>query len=551
MEDSEQIMPRVVVLDNLSQDGLELLESSGKIEYEVHTGLKGEGLRQTLLEYDGAICRSGVKLTGDVLEGNSRLKVIVRAGAGTDNIDKEMATRQGIVVMNTPGGNAVSTAELAITLMLALSRNVHPAYQSLIEGRWDRKQYMGAQLSGKTVGVIGLGRVGQAVAERALALGMRVLGYDPFLPSQRARELGITSFSSVRELLPDVDYLTVHTPLNDETRDLIGTEEVQLMKKGARLVNCARGGIYNTAALAEGLQSGHLAGVAIDVYESEPCTENPLFGMPNVLCTPHLGASTKEAQTGVAVEAARLLIDFFSTGSIKSSVNVSPLDSATLESLSGLLNVAYRLGLLMAQVCDSPPTRCTLRYEGDVAQKDCSLLSAAFAAGLLERAMEFEVNIINAQFLLRDRGIGLVEQKSSDTGDFRNLITAEIDNNGSTVSASATILGNSIAGLVQMDDSQLECRLEGTLLVTRHADTPGVIGKIGEVCGNFGVNIAYLSVGRRPGEPTGTQLGVLMLDDEPPAEAIEALLALEPIQRTAIVHLPPASELPPWMRGSA
>lgn len=544
-------MPRVVVLDNLSRDGLDLLESSGVIDYEVHTGLTGEDLRQTLLEYDGAICRSGAKLTADVLQGNRRLKVIVRAGAGTDNIDKEMATRQGIVVMNTPGGNAVSTAELALTLMLALSRNVYPAYQSLIEGRWDRKQYMGAQLMGKTVGVIGLGRVGQAVAERAQALGMRVLGYDPFLPAQRARELGITSFSAVRDMLPEVDYLTVHTPLTDETRDLIGAEEIQLMKKGARLVNCARGGIYNTEALAEGLKSGHLGGVAIDVYESEPCTENPLFGMPNVLCTPHLGASTKEAQTGVAVEAARLLIDFFSTGSIKSSVNVSPLDNATLESQSGLLNLAYRLGLFMAQVCDRPPTRCTLRCEGEVAQTDCGLLSAAFAAGLLERAMDLEVSIINAQFLLRDRGIALVEQKSSDTGDFRNLITAEIDNNGSTVAASGTILGNSIAGLVQMDNSQLECHLEGTLLMTKHNDTPGVIGKIGEVCGKHGVNIAYLSVSRRPGAPTGTQIGALMLDGDPPEAAIDELLALDAVQRAALVHLPPADELPPWMRGSA
>jgi D-3-phosphoglycerate dehydrogenase len=272
--------------------------------------------------------------------------------------------------------------------------------------------------------------------------------------------------------------------------------------------------------------------------------------MPNVLCTPHLGASTKEAQTGVAVEAARLLIDFFSTGSIKSSVNVSPLDRSVLESLSGLLNVAYRLGLLMAEVYESPPARCTLRYEGEVAKRDCSLLSAAFAAGLLERAMELEVSIINSQFLLRDRGIELVEQKSSDTGAFRNLITAEIDNNGCTATASGTILGNSIAGLVQMDDSQLECRLEGNLLVTRHSDTPGVIGRIGEVCGKHGVNIAYLSVSRSPGEPTGTQVGVLMLDSDPPEETIEELLALEPVQRAAIVHLPPANELPPWMRGS-
>ncbi|MHC4179313.1 MAG: hydroxyacid dehydrogenase [Planctomycetota bacterium] len=353
-------MPRVIVLDNLSQDGLDLLEAAGSIEHEVRTGLAGRQLRKALLDFDGAICRSGVKITAEALEGNQRLRAIARAGVGTDNIDKQAATRQGIVVMNTPGGNTISTAEHTVALMLALSRNVAPAYQSLLEGRWDRKKFMGTQLAGKTLGVVGLGRVGQAVATRALAMEMRLLGYDPFLSAGRAKELGIETCSSAREMLPQVDYLTVHTPLSDETRGLIGGKEIEMIKPGARLINCARGGIYNTEALVEGLKSGKLAGVALDVYDSEPCTESPLFGMPGVLCTPHLGASTEEAQSHVAVEAAELLIDFFTTGAIKQSVNISPLDPRTLEELRGYLNLAYRLGLLLAQTDRNPPTRCRL-----------------------------------------------------------------------------------------------------------------------------------------------------------------------------------------------
>ena len=286
-------MPKIVVLDNLSQDGLDLLESAGNIEYEVRIGLNGEELRRTLAEFDGAICRSGVKITAEALQGNRRLKAIARAGVGTDNIDKEAATRLGIVVMNTPGGNTVSTAEHTIALMLALSRNVAPAYQSLIENRWDRKKYMGTQLAGKTLGIVGLGRIGQAVATRALAMEMRVLGYDPYLSTQRAKELHIETCGSAREMLPHVDYLTVHTPLTDETRNLISTEQIKAMRPGVRLINCARGGIYDEEALAEGLKSGHLGGVALDVYAAEPCTDSPLFGMPGALCTPHLGASTE------------------------------------------------------------------------------------------------------------------------------------------------------------------------------------------------------------------------------------------------------------------
>ena len=543
-------MPKIIVLDPLSQDGLDLLESAGNIEYEVRTGLKGEELRQALTEFDGAICRSGVKLTADVLEGNQRLKAIVRAGVGTDNIDKEAATRLGIAVMNTPGGNTISTAEQTIALMMALSRNLAPAYNSLVEGRWDRKLYMGTQLAGKTLGIVGLGRIGQAVATRAQALEMKIIGYDPFLSSSRAKELDIETVASPKELLPLVDYLTVHTPLTDETRGLVGAEEIKTMRKGVRLINCARGGIYDEAALVEGLKSGQIGGVALDVYSSEPCTDSPLFGMPNVLCSPHLGASTEEAQTNVAVEGVGLLVDFFTTGEIRQAVNMSPLDAKTLKSLRGYLNVSYRLGLLLSQLDKTPPNLCKLTFQGEVAAKDTRLLSAAFAAGLLENAMDSEVNIVNAEVLLRERGIELVEQRSSDVGNFSSLVSAEVSSDAKTSQAAGTLFGKMKPKLVQKGGCELEANLEGILLLFTHTDTPGVIGKIGSLCGKHRINIASMAVGREVDEqPGGSAVGVLSLDSRPPAEAIAELLAMDEIKHAWVVKLPPAKEMPSWMGG--
>jgi D-3-phosphoglycerate dehydrogenase len=541
-------MARVIVLDPLSKEGLDLLQSSGQIEVEVRTGLKGKELHDALLEFDGAICRSGVKITAAALEGNRRLKAIARAGVGVDNIDTEAATRQGIVVMNTPGGNTISTAEHTIALMLALSRNIHPAYQSLIEGRWDRKQFTGTQLAGKTLGIIGLGRIGQAVAVRALAMEMKVIGYDPFLSAHRAKELGIKMFSSTRELLPHVDYLTVHTPLTDETRNLIGADEIRVMRKGVRLINCARGGIYNEAALVEGLKSGHLGGVALDVYENEPPSNCPLFGMPNVLCTPHLGASTEEAQSNVALEAAELLIDFFTTGAIRQSVNMAPLDPKTLEGLRGYLDLSYRLGLFLAQVDRAMPVACKLRYRGEICKKDTRLLSAAFAAGLLEHAMESPVNIVNAEVLLKERGIELVEERTSDVGDFSSMITAEVVSEDRTAMASGTLFGNNMPRLVQKSDCRLESYLDGTLLVFHHRDMPGVIGQVGNIFGRHQINIAQMSVGRGTNQPGGAAIGVLALDATPPAEALAEMLSVPGVTSATIVKLPPAGALPPWLR---
>jgi len=540
-------MARVIVLHELAAEGLSLLQTSGTVEGEVRTGLKGQALRDALLQADGAICRSGVKITADVLEGNRRLKTIARAGVGVDNIDTAAATRQGIVVMNTPGGNTISTAEHTIALMLGLARNVAPAFQSLKEGRWDRKHYMGTQLAGKTLGIVGLGRIGQAVAVRALAMEMKVLGYDPFLSAQRAKDLGIKTMGSPREMLPHVDFLTVHTPLNEQTKGLIGPEEVKLLKKGARLINCARGGIYDEAALAEGLKSGHLGGVALDVYGTEPCTDSPLFGMPNVLCTPHLGASTTEAQSNVAVEAAGLLLDFFTTGAIRQAVNMSPLDPKTLDELRGWLNLTYRLGLLLAQVDHAAPTACKLRYRGEVAKKDTRLLSSAFAAGLLERAMESPVNIVNAEVLLRARGIDLVEERSSDLTDFSSMITAEVASENRTAVASGTLFGNSMPRLVQKGDCRLESYLDGTLLIFIHRDVPGVIGQVGGIFGKHRVNIAHMSVGRETNKPGGEAIGVLSLDARPPADALAEVLAMPTVSKAWIVQLPPPGTMPAWL----
>lgn len=542
-------MPRVIVLDELSEDGLRLLDAAGSIRYEVRTGLKGAALRTALQQFDAAICRSGVKITADALEGNRRLRAIARAGAGTDNIDVQAATRLGIVVMNTPGANTISTAEHTIALMLALCRNLYPAYQALTQGRWDRHAYTGTQLAGKTLGIIGLGRVGQAVAARALAFQMRVLGFDPFLSPHRARELGIQVCSSVEEMLPQVDFLTVHTPLTEQTRGLIGAREIGLMRKGVRLINCARGGIFDEQALVEGLNSGQLGGVALDVYPVEPCTRSPLFGMPHVLCTPHLGASTEEAQAQVAVEAVKLLIEFLTTGAIRQSVNVGPLDATTLEGLRGDLNVAYRLGLLLAQVGHTPPRACRLCYQGEVARKETRLLSAAFAAGLLEHALASAVNLVNAPVLLKDRGIELVEQRLSEPGDFSSLITAEVVRQEETTLAAATLFGNTMPRLVRKDDFWLESRLEGILLLTLHRDVPGVIGSVGEIFGRHQVNIAYLSVGREIGKPGGDAVGLFGLDSFPPAEALAQIAALEPIKQASVVRLPPADRLPHWLGG--
>ncbi|MEX0936529.1 MAG: phosphoglycerate dehydrogenase [Pirellulales bacterium] len=540
-------MYRVIVLDDMAEDGLKMLADAPGIEYEVRTGLSGDALREALAGFDGAICRSGVKITAEALAGNRRLRAIVRAGVGTDNIDKQSATRLGILVMNTPAGNTLSTAEHTFAMMLTLSRNIAPAYQSLIEGRWDRKQYMGSQLAGKTLGVVGLGRIGQAVATRAKAFDMPVLGYDPFLTKQRAQELGVELVDAVQEMFPHVDYLTVHTPLTDETRNLIDREQIERMRPGVRLINCARGGIYNEAALVEGLKSGKLGGVALDVFVEEPCTDSPLFGMPGVVATPHLGASTEEAQTQVATEAVGLLVDFLNTGAIKHAVNMAPLDPKTLESLRGYLDVAFRLGRLMSGLQSSGAKSCRVLYRGEIAGKDTKVLTAAFTAGLLHGAMDEEVNLVNAELMVRERGIELIEESRSDRGAFTSAMTVELQTPQTVHRATGTLFGQRMPRIVELDNYRLEAYLDGCLLVFTHRDVPGIIGKVGTIFGDHGVNIAQMAVGREENMPGGSAIGILNLDNEPPEEALREVLDLEAIITAKVVRLPSAGELPSWM----
>jgi D-3-phosphoglycerate dehydrogenase len=541
-------MNRVIVLDKLAEEGLELLEQAEGIEFDVRTGLKGDELQAALAEYDGAICRSGVKITPESLEGNRRLKAIVRAGVGTDNIDKPAATRRGIVVMNTPTGNTLSTAEHTFALMMALSRNIAPANQSLVEGKWNRSAYMGAQLADKTLGIVGLGRIGQEVAKRALAFEMRVIGYDPFFSAEQAAKLGIEYVDHVDDMLPRLDYLTVHTPLTPETKNLIDVAQLDQLKPGARLINCARGGIYNEAALQQGLQTGRLAGVALDVYENEPCTESPLFQMPGALCTPHLGASTEEAQTRVAIEAVELLVNFLTNGEVRHAVNTAAIDPKVLNALRGHLNVAYRLGLLLAQWHPGGASACRLVYRGEVTDKDTRLLTSAFCAGLLERSLDEEANIVNAQVLLRERGIELVEQSRTDMGAFRSSVRAEIVADAREFVASGTLFGNDMPRLVRLGEYQLEAFLDGNLLIFTHDDVPGIIGVVGTIFGRHNVNIAQMAVGRAGDNPGGASIGVLNLDEVPPTEAIEEVLRQSAIHSVNVIELPPAGEGPSWLR---
>ena len=539
-------MHRIIVLDNIAQEGLDILDATPDIEYEICTGLKGDDLQGALTEFDGGILRSGVKITPESLDGNTRLKALVRAGVGTDNIDKPAATRRGIVVMNTPGGNTVSTAEHAFALMLALSRNIAAANQSLIEGRWDRKKFMGSQVAGKTLGVVGMGRIGREFASRAIAFDMKVVAFDPFLTDDQASSLGVKRVATVDEMLPLIDYLTVHTPLTPETKGLISHAQLEKVKPGLRVVNAARGGIYDNDALVEGLKSGKLGGVALDVYEDEPCTDNPLFGMDGVVCTPHLGASTEEAQTQVAVEGIHLLINFLKTGEIRHSVNVASLDPKALDELRGFLNVAHRLGLFVAQWHGGGIDRVQLKYRGEVAGKDTRVVNNAFCAGLLERAVE-DANVINSEMLLRERGIDLLEEKHHEMGAFSSSLTVEVSGGGKTATAGGAILGQNMPRLISLDGYRMESFLDGTLLIFSHNDVPGIIGHVGSIFGKHGVNIAQMSVGREGNAPGGGAIGVLSLDGDVPDEAITEVENLGSINVAKIIELPAAGDLPKWL----
>jgi D-3-phosphoglycerate dehydrogenase len=536
-------MPRVFLSDKLSATGVELLQQAG-LELDNRQRLKGPELQEALRAADGMIVRSDTRVTAEMLENPGKLKAIVRAGVGVDTIDVAAATRRGIVVMNTPGGNTVSTAEQTLTLLLALARHIPAADASVRQGKWERSQFVGTQLAGKTLGVVGLGRIGREVARRAAGFDMKVVGFDPFLAPDRAGQLGIEAVNNLDELLPRCDFLTVHTPLTEETRDLIGAAQLAKMRRGARVLNCARGGIINEEALTAALTSGHLAGAALDVFVKEPPGDHPLLKLPNVVLTPHLGASTVEAQESVAREAAQLLIDFLTRGVVQFAVNMAAVDRTELEELRLYVDMAHRLGLLHAQMPQGAVRRAELSYRGEVARRSTRLVTAAFAAGLLESRLDEDVNVVNAELLARERGIEIVEQISPKKGDFSTLVKAEVFTDKKSYTAAATLFGQQYLRLVQLGPFHLDSFLDGIMLILSHRDVPGLIGFIGTIFGKHQVNIAQMTVGRQ--QQGGEAIAVLNLDSPPPEEAVAEVRAHPQISSLSVVKLPPAGEMPRW-----
>lgn len=545
-------MLRIVVLDQLAREAIELLDDAEGIRYDVRLGLSGRALRECLAKYDGAICRSETRITAESLAEASRLKAIVRAGVGIDNIDIPAASRRGIVVMNTPDGNTLSAAEHTLALILAMSRHLYPAYRSLIEGRWERKRYVGTLLAGKTIGIVGVGRIGKEVARLAKQFGMRVLGTDPYLSIERASELHIERMESIDEMLPLIDYLTVHTPLNNDTRNMISHRAIKLMRPGVKLINCARGEIFDELALIQGLESGKIGGVAIDVFEHEPCIQHPLFGVPGVLCTPHLGASTEDGQKQVGIDAVHQLIRYLTLGEATDALNIAVVDPhAALRSILSLkgqrdyVNLAYRLGLLLGQWhLDKGDKACRLSFVGQIAKGDTSILVGSFCAGLIEKAID-GATFANAEELLRERGIVTECHTYPKSETFNSMIVAEVITPERSYSAAGTTFGQEMLRLVQLGGYRLEAYLDGVLLVFTHRDVPGIIGWVGTIFGKHCVNIAQMAVGR---EARGCDaIGVVNLDGAPPPEALNEVLSHPDILSATVIRLPAASERPAWL----
>lgn len=541
-------MPRVLIADKLETAGIDLLKQAG-IEVDNRPGLKGEELRAALRQADAVICRSQPKVTAADLEEPGKLRAIARAGVGVDTIDVPAATRKGIVVMNTPSGNTVSAAEHTVALMMALARQIPAADATMKAGGWDRNKFLGTQLAGKTLGVVGLGRIGQEVARRAKGLDMEVVGYDPFVSSAKTAEMGFRPAANLAEMLPQVDFLTLHIPLTPETKGLIGSAELAAMKKTARVLNVARGGIIDEAALAEALKAGMIAGAGIDVFSTEPApADNPLRGAPNVVLTPHLGASTAEAQENVAVEAAQLIADFLLKGIVANAVNMAAVDRKELDELRQYVDLARRLGLLQAQLAKGAVKRAALVYKGDLAGMKTRLLTSAFTAGLLEGALAAGgVNLVNAVVVARDRGIEITESANPKRGDFAAVLHTEVETDNDSNIAAGTLFGDQYLRLVQLGPYRMESYLDGTLFAFKHTDAPGIIGFVGNVLGRHNVNIAAMNVGRTGNAPGGPAIGVLNLDSVPPDDALAEARAHPQITSVRVVKLPAAGELPPWL----
>jgi D-3-phosphoglycerate dehydrogenase / 2-oxoglutarate reductase len=520
--------PRVLIADKLSPAAAAIFKDRG-IETDTKTGLDKDQLGEIIGQYDGLAVRSATKVTGKVLAKAAGLRVIGRAGIGVDNIDVPAATSRGIIVMNTPFGNSITTAEHTIAMMMALARQIPEADRSTQAGKWEKQKFMGVEVTSKTLGVIGCGNIGTIVADRAQGLKMKVIAYDPFLTEERALDLGVEKVG-LDELWRRADFVTLHTPMTEKTRNIVNAESIAAMKKGVRIINCARGGLVVERALAEAIKGGHVAGAAIDVFETEPAKENPLFGLPNVICTPHLGASTSEAQENVALQIAEQMADYLLTGAISNAVNFPSISAEEAPKLKPFVKLAEQLGSFAGQLTDSAPTMIRLEYAGDVAEMNTRALTSAAISGVLKPYLE-DINMVSAPVVAKDRGIKVEEVRRGQEGAYETYMRVTLKTEGDGSSVGGTVFSDGKPRLIQINRISMDAEFSPNMLYTENADKPGHIGALGTLLGDEGVNIATFNLGRE--ERGGKAIALVSVDEPVEDRVLTKVLALPYVVRAS------------------
>ena len=513
---------KVLISDNISQKCIDILKDAG-LAVDIKVGMKPEELRASIGEYHGLVIRSATKVTSEIIDAARNLKVIGRAGSGLDNVDKVAATKKGIVVMNTPGGNTITTAEHTIAHIVSLARLIPQATISMKTGKWEKKKFMGVELFNKTLGVIGIGNIGSQVAKRMQAFGMNVIAYDPFLSEDTANTMGVEKVD-IKELFKRSDFITLHTPLTPETKYLINKKSIRIMKDGVRIINCARGGIINETDLYDAIVSGKVAGAALDVFEKEPPENNPLLSLDNFICTPHLGASTKEAQENVAVAVAEQIVDYLIHGTIRHAVNFPSIPADQVARLQPYINLAEKLGGFAAQMFEGGVTEITIEYRADAAQINTAPVTIAAIKGFLNPILLETVNFVNAPVIAKERGIEVKETKSTDEGDYQSMIALRVKAKGKESYVAGTLFSKKDPRIVYIDDFKVEIVPEGELLLLYNNDKPGVIGNIGTLLGKNHINIARMHFGRE--RQGGMAISVVSIDAHASPQIIDQIKKL-------------------------
>ncbi|HTR44208.1 MAG TPA: phosphoglycerate dehydrogenase [Thermodesulfovibrionales bacterium] len=524
---------KVLISDNLSPTGVAILKKAG-LEVDIKTGMTPEELKACIADYHGLVIRSATKVTAEILDAAANLKVIGRAGSGLDNVDRTAATKKGIVVMNTPGGNTVTTAEHTIALMFSMARQIPQATASMKAGKWEKKRFTGVELFNKTLGVVGLGAIGKQVAKRALGLEMNVIAYDPYLSEENAKEMGIEKVE-LTALFARADFISFHTPITTETRNIVNKKTIEGMKDGVRILNCARGGIVNEADLCEALKSGKVAGAALDVFEKEPPGDNPLLNVDTLVCTPHLGASTEEAQENVAIAVAEQVADYLVNGVIRNAVNFPSVPSEQISRLKPYLTLAETLGAFATQVFEGAVTEITIEYRGEASELNTAPVTIALLKGFLTPILEETVNFVNAPIIAKERGIEVREMKSAEAGDYQSAIILRVKSDGKENFLVGTLLSRRDPRIVKINNFPVEIFPEGTMLFIYNNDKPGVIGNIGSFLGKCGINIARMHFGRETAG--GMAISVVSIDAPITQEQLGEMKKLPNILSLKVVNL--------------